>query len=224
MSRKSDLRLVARRVVAATVSDALGNEEMIRQDYPDLRSADWGRVVKIVEHLVRWPKHDAYLAAYLRRAAACRKWMEKHPARQAEGDALTRYFLSGCFQQHQQIQSYAEQLEQAIRGARVVSTWHSQPDIAAEDALTPAELTLHPDQGQGYAAQDLEELDQAQVLVLFSGFGGQGGRHVEYGYALAKGKRLVLVGPRDNVFSCLPQAEWFPSFTAWLEYEKSISR
>ena len=140
------------------------------------------------------------------------------------GDTLTRYYLSARYGRRQEIQAYAEKLEQTIPGARAVSRWHSQPGIAAEDALTPAELTLHPDQGQGYAAQDLDDLEAAQVLVEFSGSDGQGGRHVEYGYALAKGKRLVLVGPRDNVFSCLPQAEWFPSFTAWLEYEKSISR
>ncbi len=29
---------------------------------------------------------------------------------------------------------------------------------------------------------------------------GSGGRHVEFGYALAKGKPIVLVGPQRNVF------------------------
>lgn len=51
---------------------------------------------------------------------------------------------------------------------------------------------------------DLEDIDKAEIVIshtlsrgdLFTG----GGRHIEFGYALAKGKRLINVGGWENVF------------------------
>ncbi len=45
----------------------------------------------------------------------------------------------------------------------------------------------------------------------------RGGRHVEAGYALAKGKYLVLVGPRENVFYSLPHWHVLPDVDALIE-------
>ena len=39
----------------------------------------------------------------------------------------------------------------------------------------------------------------------------RGGRHVEFGLALAAGKRLCIVGPRENIFHFLPRVEVFRS-------------
>lgn len=47
----------------------------------------------------------------------------------------------------------------------------------------------------------------------------RGGRHVSFGVALALGKRLVVVGHRENVFHTLPQVQFFGSvwdFVRWL--------
>jgi len=54
------------------------------------------------------------------------------------------------------------------------------------------------------ATIDLEDIDEAECLIsstlkrgeLFTG----GGRHIEYGYALAKGKKLINVGGFESVF------------------------
>lgn len=55
---------------------------------------------------------------------------------------------------------------------------------------------------------DLEDINLADVVVVFSpkkAFGNStGGRHVEFGYSLALGKRLILVGFRENVFHWHP--------------------
>jgi len=37
---------------------------------------------------------------------------------------------------------------------------------------------------------------------------GRGGRHVEFGYAMAKGKRLIVVGYRENLFHEHPSVEF----------------
>lgn len=58
-----------------------------------------------------------------------------------------------------------------------------------------------------YAEEDLLDVEQADALVMLSDREhfrtGRGGRHVEVGYALARGKRVILVGDRENVFHWL---------------------
>src|ERR1700676_3526460 len=59
-----------------------------------------------------------------------------------------------------------------------------------------------------YANQDIEDIRRADWLVLFSQSptlpGVRGGRHVEFGYALGLGKKLMVVGPKENIFHHLP--------------------
>ncbi len=58
------------------------------------------------------------------------------------------------------------------------------------------------------------------MLILDSTFGPstRGGKNVECGIALALGKLLVTVGPRENVFSYLASRafETWPECVAWL--------
>lgn len=72
---------------------------------------------------------------------------------------------------------------------------------------TDEETTAH-------ANMDLEDVDRADALVLYTAqyiaaVGGldpvahnlnSGGRHVEVGYALAKDKPVVVIGPLENIF------------------------
>lgn len=61
------------------------------------------------------------------------------------------------------------------------------------------------------AQMDLNDIDEADAVVSMTLAPGSmfssGGRHVEFGYALARGKRLIIinsVGP-ENIFHELPQ-------------------
>ena len=74
----------------------------------------------------------------------------------------------------------------------MTSRWHKHDYTPPEDQSICA---LH----------DLEDVDSADTLVLLSLPGGGGGKNVEFGYALAKGKRLLLCGEPRNVFEHLPQ-------------------
>lgn len=73
----------------------------------------------------------------------------------------------------------------------------------------------------GIARQDFEDIVSADVVVVFNPpeacSVGRGGRHVETGYALALGKRVVLVGARGNVFHWLPEVTLVPDWTALRE-------
>ena len=59
------------------------------------------------------------------------------------------------------------------------------------------------------------------MLVSFTGDGGggKGGRHVEHGYAMALGKRIVVVGPREHVFHTDPATEVYADWASFLTAE-----
>lgn len=73
-----------------------------------------------------------------------------------------------------------------------------------------------------FAQEDLDDIDAADLIVCFTeparSGPARGGRHVEMGYALAKGIPILTVGHRENVFYCLPQVvfadDW--STATWL--------
>jgi nucleoside 2-deoxyribosyltransferase len=74
-----------------------------------------------------------------------------------------------------------------------------------------------------HARKDMEDVASADVLLAMNPDGweniGTGGRHVEFGYALALGKRVVLIGQRSNMFHYLNQVtvvDTLEEALAWL--------
>jgi len=64
----------------------------------------------------------------------------------------------------------------------------------------------------------VEDVIRADCILCFTeeptehvSWAARGGRHVEFGVALAMGKRLCVVGPRENIFHHLPRVEQFRS-------------
>ena len=59
----------------------------------------------------------------------------------------------------------------------------------------------------GIAREDCEDLMAADAVIIFTEIPNTvhvtGGRHVEFGLALAQGKHVIIVGPRENVFHYL---------------------
>lgn len=88
-------------------------------------------------------------------------------------------------------------------GFEVTSRWlgegtpldHKMSDLSEEYQRVSAEV-------------DLEDIDAADYLILYSEDPDKGtprgGRHVEFGYALAKGKSIIVIGPKENIFHALP--------------------
>ena len=74
------------------------------------------------------------------------------------------------------------------------------------------------------ALEDVGDLAHADCLVTFTeepqrwvAWAARGGRHVEFGIALACGKRLCVVGPRENVFHHLPSIEVYATVADLIE-------
>lgn len=76
-------------------------------------------------------------------------------------------------------------------GHEVTSRWLKSPDELADE----------------HARKDLADVDACDVLLAMYpaewADKGTGGRHVEFGYAVARGKQIVLWGPRTNIFHYL---------------------
>lgn len=84
----------------------------------------------------------------------------------------------------------------------VTSSWlHIEPGTVSKSAGEAA----------SWAFQDLRDIDACDMLVLFNFDEKQSpGRNIEFGYALAKGKRLGIVGKPHGVFQHMPGIEHFP--------------
>jgi hypothetical protein len=70
---------------------------------------------------------------------------------------------------------------------------------------------------------DIEDVMRADTLLFFSEdphLGTpRGGRHVEFGFALGQGKRVVVIGGPENIFHYLKRVLHFPTLEAFLERE-----
>jgi hypothetical protein len=115
-----------------------------------------------------------------------------------------RIYIAARFSRRDEMQEVAALLR--ARGHTITSRWiDGHEDEGGEYLLGGTNRELYAT----FAREDLEDVQQAETVVSFTeppragNLRGRGGRHVEYGYALALEKRLIVVGPLENVFHCL---------------------
>jgi len=80
---------------------------------------------------------------------------------------------------------------------------------------------------EGFAVEDLEDVIAAELCISFTEGprykANRGGRHVEYGIALANKARVMVVGYRENIFHWLPFVEFYPTWEEALSTLKTCS-
>lgn len=117
-----------------------------------------------------------------------------------------KIYLAGSYSSKEKITGYAQELR-AI-GIECTSTWLEEtyaPNTQIHQVLEQ-ELVK-------YSIQDLKDIDRADGLVLIAEeVNPRGGAHVEFGYALATGKAVMVVGPNHNIFHYLPQVGKFKTW------------
>ena len=126
-----------------------------------------------------------------------------------------RIYLAARYSRRIEICRYRNMLE--THGFKAHCEWllgnHQWNPIAAQ--AETAKDTVPIEAGE-FAQDDLRDLSAADTLIAFTdpprSKASRGGRHVEFGYALAMRKRIIIVGPRENVFYWLPQVERFDTF------------
>lgn len=115
-----------------------------------------------------------------------------------------KVYIAALYSRRAEMENYANKIIDA--GHTVTARWV----FGGEEGLSRAQIAL----------LDLEDVDKAEVVVSFTHAHGTptvgGGRHVEFGYALAKGKKVILIGDRENVFHDHPQVETYQCLTDWL--------
>lgn len=113
-----------------------------------------------------------------------------------------KIYLAGAYATRDALKQVAQRFE--VEGHDITSRWLE----ATHDILpgTVGAALDHDDELVSRRAQeDFEDIGSASALVVFvpgPGVlqGNTGGRHVETGYALALGKRVVVVGVAENIF------------------------
>jgi hypothetical protein len=129
-----------------------------------------------------------------------------------------RIYLAARYSRREELCGYRKELE--AMGHEVRARWlDGQHQIS--DAGVPigdsGEALVESDDVDGsraaelrarFAQHDWEDVIGADLVISFTEpprtSGSRGGRHVEFGIALARGARVIVVGYRENLFHWLP--------------------
>lgn len=115
-----------------------------------------------------------------------------------------KVYLASKYSAKLQVQKYAKELQKLE--IEVTSTW-----LKEKNPPNTKLSQLEENEALGYALDDIRDINNSDLLVFFSIDPEtpviRGGRHVEFGYALGKGKELLVVGPLENIFHSLPQVD-----------------
>lgn len=137
---------------------------------------------------------------------------------------MTSYYLAARYSRHDEMQGVRDVLEGL--GHSVTSRWiDCHTDIEGDHTSSFSVETLNDPTKLGdcryVAIHDLIDIDRADVLLSFSGGGRKGGRHVEVGYALGRGKPVIVIGDRENVFHTLAAVTHYRS---WPHFVMSLPK
>jgi hypothetical protein len=135
-----------------------------------------------------------------------------------------RIYLASRYSRREELCAYRAELE--ALGHTVTGRWLNgshQIDNAGKPIGDHGEKLVEGDSGESgeqadalrahFVKEDCEDVYMAECVISFtepprSALGNRGGRHVEFGMAVAWGKRLIVVGHRENLFHYLPRVEF----------------
>lgn len=129
-----------------------------------------------------------------------------------------RVYLAARYSRREELCGYRTQLEAC--GHTVTSRWLNGNHQIDDRGLS---VEAKANERERFACEDRDDVYAANVLIAFTeeprSSNSRGGRHVELGMAIGSRKMAVLVvGPRENVFCCLPEVTVFPAFGEALNF------
>lgn len=117
-----------------------------------------------------------------------------------------KVYLAALYSERERMEVIADALK--ALGMEIGSSWV----YGGEEGLNRGEI----------AEMDLIGLEDCDVLLAFTkprGTPTSGGRrHVEFGYALAKGIECIVIGDRENVFYHHPAVQVFATLEDWIHH------
>jgi hypothetical protein len=129
-----------------------------------------------------------------------------------------KIYLAARYSRHLELQTYAQELESL--GHEITSRWirgnHEISGISRENIS-------HKD-NERLAREDYYDLLIAEQVICFTeppeSSYSRGGRHVEYGIAMALNKQIIIIGHRENVFYFLPEIKFYQEWNEALKFIK----
>ena len=128
-------------------------------------------------------------------------------------------YIAGRYSRRAEFAEYADALRKT--GYIVTSRWlngeSQRHGVKAARAVEEAERSIPEGPGSLFAIDDCVDIYNADVFMVFTEATpvigehiedtrqSRGGRHVELGIALVLGMPIVMIGPNENVFCCLPR-------------------
>lgn len=125
-------------------------------------------------------------------------------------------YLAARYSRIAELNRYAAILREF--GYTITSRWLEGSHQISDDGLS---AEADRETRERFAKEDLHDLKRADLVISFTepprSSNSRGGRHVEFGFALGTGKQLIVIGPRENVFHCLPECHIFKDFDEMME-------
>lgn len=120
---------------------------------------------------------------------------------------MEKVYLAARYSRREELLQYREELERF--GMSVTSRWLDGNHQIDDEGLS---AEAKAGERERFASEDYGDVFDADTVISFTetprSSNSRGGRHVEFGVALGLGKRVVVIGPRENVFHCLPTVEY----------------
>lgn len=126
-------------------------------------------------------------------------------------------YLAAPYAWKDKLQAYRKELTDA--SIVCTSRWLDEPHKPTTQIgdLPDGEFTK-------YAAQDFQDVVSADVLVFFTDPTKtivRGGRHVEFGIALASGLPVFVIGEKENIFHYLPYVTHYEN---WKQVKNALQQ
>ncbi len=131
-----------------------------------------------------------------------------------------KIYLAARYSRFAEMQGYAFTLQRY--GHVITARWISGDHKIDDQGLSiEAKRSLR----EQFAIEDLSDVCAADLIISFTevprSSNSRGGRHVELGIGIGLGKKLMVVGHRENIFHCLPVVQFFAT---WEECVHTLTR
>ena len=132
------------------------------------------------------------------------------------------YYLAGSYSRRDVLAARGRALTEKYPQAVLRCSWLFQPHGEGEKAIEESESM--PEEAEPYAVRNLMDIEDSDFFIAFtfpSNLGpGRGGRHWEAGWAAKSGKKIIVIGPVENIFYRLPKnlAQIVGHYESWEEF------
>ncbi len=131
-----------------------------------------------------------------------------------------RIYLASRYSRRTELRGYGAALRQL--GHTITASWLFETPAWVDDGVRLGSTDAI---NARVAVQDTADIDACDTLIGFTdeplyGF-NRGGKDREIGYAMGKGKRVLLVGVHQCCFDFHPSVTHFPDWQSCLDYLKA---